>query len=166
MNTIKKLKEAKAKANEDLLQAILADTELSKLEKLQAIDESDVLPYESYLMGPLVKYEDVFKNQIDHKFGKHDFHIIDSWPFIDCDCYNRGQPVSFANELECMYENVSYDYESEELTDTQLEGKEIVIMTNRSRDSRDEFKITLGQLVDDVYDWCITNRKIGCHFDW
>jgi hypothetical protein len=167
MNSIEKLKEAKAKANEELLQAILADSKMSKLEKLQAIDECDILPYKSWLAHPLEeKYADVFKKQIDDKFGKQDFHIIDGWPTLDCDAINRSQKISLANELECAYENVSYEYRSEKLSDQELEAKEIVILTNRSRDSLDEYKITLSQLVDDVYDWCVTNRKIGFCFDW
>lgn len=167
MNKIEQLKAAKEKANAELLQAIIDDTTMPKLEKLQTIDDSDVLPYHGWIVRPLEeKYKDLFKAQIEEKHGVQPYLITDSWPFIDCDYYDRGSKVSFADLLESEYENAAYAAGDVEMTDEQLEKTEVTVMTNRSRDITDEYKISLGQLADDLYEWCIANGEIGCYFDW
>lgn len=167
MNKIEQLKIEKTRITKALLQAILDDPELSKMEKLKKIDEVESLPYHTYLIRPLEqKYTDIFKAQIEEKYGVQDFHIIDSWPLIDTEHFNRNERFSLASQLENTIENAAWDLVGDNPSEELIYKEEIVVLRNRSSRALAEYKITVGQLIDDVYEWVVSNRYIGFHFDW
>ena len=167
MSKIEQFKIEKARITEALLQAILDDPELSKLEKLMKIEETESLPFHIYLFRPLEKkYTNIFKAQIEEKNGVQNYHIIDSWPLIDVDHLDRGERVSLASQLENTIENAAWDLVGDNPSEELVYKEEVVVLRNRSIKAPDEYNITVGQLIDDVYEWVVSNRYIGFTFDW
>lgn len=167
MIKIEQLKIEKTRITEALLQAILDDPELSKMEKLMQIEETEALPFHTYLIRPLEqKYTDIFKSQIEEKYGVQDFHIIDSWPLIDAEHFNRSERVSLASQLDNTIEDAAWDLVEDNPSKELIYKEEIVVLRNRNSRALDEYKITVGQLIDDVYEWVVSNRYIGFTFDW
>lgn len=135
-----------------LVAAILEEESLSKLDRLSLIELYGLFTTSPFLVHPLRdKYQEQLK-EIAIREGATYF-ILDGWPLINCDHRNRGELVSFADELECEYENNNDDPDSE-----------ITVLKDRSTGA--EIKITLKQLEDDIYDWCISKGKYGFYFDW
>lgn len=164
---IEQLKLEKTRVSTALLQAILDDTEMSKLEKLTEIEATNSMPYEHYLVRPLEKkYTDIFKKQIEEKHGFQKYHTIDSWPLIDADHFNRSERVSLVSQLENTIEDAAWDLVGDNPSEELAYKEEIVVLKNRSGKAPAEYKITVGQLIDDVYEWVVSNRYIGFTFDW
>lgn len=164
---IEELIKERKRATEDLIAAIISDLRLTKLEKLELIDEHRLFPHDTWIGRPLQhKYTEAFEKQIEEKYGKQDYHVIDSWPVLDCEHMQRGADYSYADLLQSEYENADYALNKDDASDHELEQTLVTVMTNRARESHDEYKITLKQLVDDIYDHCIEYRVIGFNFDW
>lgn len=167
MTKIEQLKLEKTRITEALLQAILDDPELSKMEKLMQIEETEALPFHICLIRPLEqKYSDIFKSQIEERYGVQDYHIIDSWPLIDTEHFNRSEHVSLASQLENTIENAAWDLVGDNPSEELIYKEKIVVLKNKSSRALSEYKITIGQLIDDVYEWVVSNRYIGFTFDW
>lgn len=169
MNVIEQLKQQKASIQASLLQAILDDAEMSKLQKLFEIEDTGSMPYDTYLVRPLEKkYSDAFKKKIEEKHGAQRFFIIDSWPLtlIDCDVFHRRERVSLPYMLELLMSDTAYAMGEDNPSDDVIYKQEVVVMRNRCSEGLEEYKITVEQLIDDVYDWVVENNKIGFHFDW
>ena len=136
----KTIKEAKDK----LLDTILSDNELSKVEKLRLIDENDLFGSDPYMCNVFPEYYKEFSEELRRK-GL--MCIIDDW--FHKQEYQRHENVNLADVVEFIEE---YD---EDL---------ITIMTNRGSD--DILQISKYEFIDSIYDWCIKNKKIGFEIDW
>jgi len=137
----KTIKEAKDK----LLNAILNDTEISKIEKLGLINDNDLFKTDSWICDPFHdEYYEEYMNILKEKGVLNP--IIDSW--VHNQDYDRHQTVNLA-------EIVEYADEGSEL---------ITIYTNRK--TPDVLKISKYEFVDTIYDWCIKNKCIAFEIDW
>lgn len=139
------------KVKEELLQAIINEESMSKLERLYLIEQHKLFDYEGYIQRPLnEKYLPILTESVKGKGGKN--IIADSWPVIETDYRDRGDLILMTNELQ-------YALECEDENDGMIE----VIRDRRTKES---ISITYQQLESEIYDWCIKNKKIGFFFDW
>jgi len=150
----KTIKEAKDK----LLNAILTDTEISKVEKLCLISENDLFKTNSWICDP---FHDEYFKEYESQLAKKGVTnpCIDSWvhnrdPFSNNGTvlfrFLRHETVNLAEILEYMDED-----DNDEL---------ITIYTNRR--TSDTLKISKYEFVDTIYDWCIKNKCIAFEIDW
>lgn len=141
----KTIKEAKDK----LLNAILTDTEISKVEKLCLISENDLFKTNSWICDP---FHDEYFKEYESQLAKKGVTnpCIDSW--VHNRDLQRHETVNLAEILEYMDED---DDDNDEL---------ITIYTNRR--TSDTLKISKYEFVDTIYDWCIKNKCIAFEIDW
>lgn len=137
---------------DDLVSAVCEEESLSKIDRLILLEAYDLFTVSRHLTSPVRnKYEDQLKKiSIDNGAS---YFIVDAWPFINVDHYNRGQLISFSTQLEIEKENNNGDASAE-------------ITVLRDRSTGCEIKITLAQLESDVYDYCVSNKIYGSYFDW
>lgn len=153
-------REAMKKLKDEMLQNILSDNNLTKVEKLETLAENNVLPIGNWIQHPFYKYEKEFKEMIwanpafDKEYarferdGKKYNPIIDDY-FCFNDYWDRHQTIDLAQ--------VARDVDEDDI-------EEITVLTNRS--TKDKFKISKKQFIDDIYDFCISNNMIGFVMDW
>lgn len=134
-------------AKEKLLEEILNDMEISKVDKLGLISCNNLFRIDHYICNVFSEYYDEYAN-ILKKNGDNQPCIDDYFHFHD---YERHETI----DLSELAESINEDYEGDEL---------IIIMTNRTTD--DDFKISKYEFIDTVYDWCVKNKKIGFEIDW
>ena len=125
-----------------LLNAIINDNEISKVEKLRLIDDNNLFTIDSYICHV---FDDQYKQEYLNKIGQR--AIIDDW--FHMREYNRHETVNLADVVE----NIEDD-----------EDDMITIFTNRS--NRETFEISKYEFIDTAYDWCIKNKCIGFQIDW
>lgn len=143
----KTIKEAKDK----LLDAILTDTEISKVEKLLLISDNDLFKTESYICHPFdesyrQEYLDILKKKGENR------PIIDDW--FHQQEYQRHEVINLADIVENVNEDGYYGEEDNLIT----------IYTNRT--TKDKFKISKYEFIDTIYDWCVKNKCIAFELDW
>lgn len=137
----KTIKEAKDK----LLDAILTDTEISKVDKLCLISDNDLFKTDSCIRDPFYdEYYKEYESQLSKKGVRNP--CIDSW--VSNRDFQRHEIVNLADELEYMDEDDGL----------------ITIYTNRRTD--DTLKISKYEFIDAVYDWCIKHKCIAFEIDW
>jgi hypothetical protein len=162
---VKNYKDALKALKEEMLEEIINSDVMTKVEKLECISHNNLLPYCGYIQHPFYKYVDEFKQIIwsnpkfDEKYGAYMRNGRKYEPIIDdyfcCgDRWDRHQNVDMSQ--------VCGDIEDDDWYGDHEEG--ITVLTNRSTD--DVFKISKNQFIDDIYDWCIDNKKIGFNMDW
>lgn len=140
----KTIKEAKDK----LLNAILTDTEISKVDKLCLISDNDLFKTNSWICDPFRdEYYKEYEIQLAEKGVTNP--CIDDWSH-ERD-YQRHQTINLADILE-------------EIVDEGDEDELITIYTNRR--TNDTFKISKYEFIDTVYAWCIKNKCIAFDIDW
>lgn len=150
-----------AELKKDMLDEILSDEETSKVEKLEAISENELLPIYIYIQHPFSKYYDQFKEKIwsnpefDKKYGGFSRNGRKNDPIID-DIFHMGY---FERRETVDLSRIARDY-----SEDYVKNDEITILTNRS--TRDVFKITKEEFIDCIYDWCIEHKYIGFIMDW
>jgi hypothetical protein len=161
---IKELKARIKNLKEELINEVLNDNTISKLEKLRVISDENLFPYASYIVSPFhdTKYyreylEIVSQNPEYQKRYNHDrtgrsCHAEDYFHRRE---YDRHQTIDFADTLEWMDD----DYD-----DDESDKKGIVIFRNST--TKDVCSITSEQFIDCIYNWCVKNKKIGFIFDW
>lgn len=139
----KTIKEAKDK----LLNAILTDTEISKVEKLLLINDNDLFEINSWICDPFYsEYYKEYESQLAKKGVTSP--CIDDW--LRLFDYQRHEIVNLAKILEHM--------------DERKGDSLITIYTNRT--TTDKFQISKYEFIDTIYDWCIKNKCIGFEIDW
>jgi hypothetical protein len=136
----KTIKEAKDK----LLNAIINDNEISKIEKLQLISQNDLFKTDSYIRDPFEEYRDEYIEELKKKGVTNP--ITDN--YIDHMEYDRHRVIDMSELLEYLDD----------------EDDLITIYTNRRTD--DKFKISRYEFIDTIYDWCIKNKTIAFENDW
>jgi hypothetical protein len=139
-------------AKEDLLNTIINDPDLSKHEKLNAIQENNLYPVHSWVQHPFKKYEDQFKQQI----GEQSYYRFDE---LIHEYAARHQTIDIAAVIEGYIEEVEYTKEEDE------DFSEMVIILSE-RASGQEFKVPLTELIDHLYDWAIEHKCVEYTFDW
>lgn len=140
----KTIKDAKDK----LLNAILTDNEVSKVERLRLISDNDLFRTDSWICDPF--HDEYYQEYMDllKEKGASRNPIVDDWTHNNE--YQRHQTVNLAD----IVENIEEDDD----------GGLITIYTNRT--TPDVFQISKYEFVDAVYDWCIKNKCIAFEIDW
>jgi len=144
--------DAIAAAKSDLLDTIINVSDLAKHEKLKLIQENDLFTVRPWVQHPFAKYEDQFKQQI----GEQSFYIFDE-PMHEY--VGRHQIVDIASVIEGYIEEVEYAKEEDE------DFSEMVSILSE-RKSNQEFKVSLTELIDHLYEWVIENKCVEYKFDW
>lgn len=163
---IKNYKEALKAMKEEMLEEIINAEDMSKVEKLEAISENELLPIAGYIQNPFGKYYQQFKEKIwsstefDEKYGRFERNGRKYDPCIDdifhTDRWQRHETIDFSQ--------IARDYDDDDYWDDE-DGKDgITIMTNRN--TKDVLKIPKDELIDCLYEWVIENKKIGFILDW
>lgn len=135
-------------AKEKLLNAILNDNEISKVEKLQLISDNDLFGSQSWICDPFEdEYHSEYLEQLKSKGITNP--IVDD--YIQHQGYSRYETVYMVD----LVENIAYAKNEDDL---------ITIYTNRN--TNDKFKISRYEFIDAVYDWCVKNKIISFVVDW
>jgi hypothetical protein len=125
---------------------------LSKLETLEALERLDVVNYESW-RNPLGRaWQDIFKKQLEEKYPERQWFGIDT----RINCEDRYLDQSWLSELE----QLTWSIEEEDLTDETM----LTILTESY--TKEEFKLSYGELLDWIYNKAINEGKIGYNNDW
>lgn len=140
----KTIKEAKDK----LLNAILTDTEISKVEKLLLISDNDLFKTNSWICDP---FHDEYFKEYESQLAKKG--VTNPFSILLLHYLQRHETVNLAEILESMYED-----------DEDDNNGLITIYTNRR--TSDTLKISKYEFVDTIYDWCIKNKCIAFEIDW
>ena len=137
----KTIKEAKDK----LLNAIISDNEISKVEKLQLISDNELFKTQVYICDPFEEYRKEYLDILKNKGVSNP--IVDD--FNHQRDYSRHEIVNLAEIVEWVNDD---------------EDDLITIYTNRR--TNDVFKISRYEFIDTVYNWCIKNKTIAYEIDW
>ena len=142
---------------DDMLKEILADSELTKPEKLELISRNKLFKIASYIQHPFSKYNNEFIEIIRRNPAYTKKYPFGGSPsiddiFCDGDMYEKHQIIYLYDVIE----NYSNDYADDD--------SRITILTNRS--TNDKFKISKEEFVDCIYDWCVVNKTIAFEMDW
>lgn len=146
---------------EEALSDIIADTTMSKVEKLEFISQNNLMETESSWCDPFQdKYLDDYINKVietpefKEKWGK--YNLTNSRNYVTTDDYfvNRDYQRHEVIDLADLAIDVSESNPSDKIT----------IYTNRS--TKDSCQITPQEFVDTIYDWVIKNNTIAFELDW
>ena len=145
---------------EEIKQTII-DSDLSKVEKLKIFSEYDLMEEDRWLCHP---FEDLYgdeytahlieiaknSNNTHWQFWANQGHFI-----IDEEIYDgrqRHEIIDLGNYFEGYLEDEDGD-------------QMITVLTNRTITS-EVFKVPMSKVVDDLYNWCVTNNIIRYAIDW
>ena len=168
------LKEAKEKAVNEIL-----NSDLSKIEKLRAIEKNGLWGYSSFINHEFRDWEEEAKilekttAQYNFDNGLPDKHgditkyfyasgMTDSIFDPSKMYYEKYETVSYADALEQAFESYAEDFEDE--FEKEYNGEPIAIITTRNP-IVSIFK-TKEEIIDAVYNYCITNKILGFKNDW
>jgi succinate dehydrogenase flavin-adding protein (antitoxin of CptAB toxin-antitoxin module) len=145
----KEIQKTIQEAQDRLLNAIIDDPELSKVDKLSLISDNNLFKTLSWIQDVFKPYKEEYIDIVK----KNPLYTRSYDPIIDDYFqhreYSRHETVNLAEMVEYM------DEEDDEL---------ITIFTNRT--TKDVFKISKYEFIDTVYDWCIANKAIAFEIDW
>lgn len=140
----KELQETIKSAKDKLLNAIIDDAEISKLDKLKLIHQNDLFSVSSSIEEIFINYQKEFIKQLGSRHP-----IIDD--YFTMNEWQRHEIIYMDNVIEYM----DFDDDGDDL---------VTILKDRSTSKT--FKISVYEFIDTVYDWCISNKKIGFEMDW
>jgi hypothetical protein len=143
MTTLEKINQLK----EQLLQEIL-DSDLTKIEKLKQIDDSQLFGINCYIQHIFSEQEEKLENLVKEKTGQ-------KWAIVD-DFFHDGEYERYRTIN--LYEILKSYFEDKE------NFEKITIATNRS--TEDIIEVTYEEFEDIIYNWCISNKMIGFIMDW
>jgi hypothetical protein len=154
---IKTIKTKIKKLQDELLNIILNDSNLSKIQKLRAIKDSKLFDTRYSLQNIFVSYEKILINEILNKGGS-------SVCIDDCnnngDYYDRGSIICLVSDLESRLED--YLYQIDKNPDMHYK---INILTSRYVPP-ETYNLNIDNYIDHVYDWRIENKCVGYVLNW
>lgn len=158
-----KLKNQIAQLKLDRLEEIKNDSSLSKLQKLQAFRDEDLMKVRGYLSHPFRKYEELLKEQ--EKARGETVIIIDDIIGMNSDCYGRGQEISYAEIAEQILENADYENQTT-VTIAKARGEWDYSVSPPKRKTPASLEIPVEEAVDCLYNYAVENNESGFCFDW
>ncbi len=135
---------------EELIQSIISNDSLSKIEKLKLFDENNLFIIDGYIGRIFDKQKDAFKKFLKFTLNYNEIYTYD---YFDINEYSRHTAINLYHLL------LSY---IKEANDIDFNDKFIIIL--KSEDNN--FKISINEFIDIVYDFCIENKMIGFTYDW
>ena len=161
-NQIKALKD-------NLLQEIISDPTLSKVEKLVEISENKFWQPSWCIENPFEKYENDFRNKVastpefiakNGKYinGKGNPNSVHLDAFFEMREYDRHQRINLAHIAEDV-ENGDDDSEDE---DSEIKNKVVIYRSNDGN----KLEITREEFIDCIYEWCLEHKHVEFEFDW
>ena len=159
---IEKIKDQK----KELLQRIYDDEDLTKLEKLELINEAELLGYKSYIQHPFEKFKPFFIKQLEDA-GRRSNVIDEGWVGDYCE---RHRDINIPEEIiTCFIENICWDNGNKpgkSESDPDFMDNMVEIFSDRGVEPQMSYSLPLGEVIDVLYDWVKDNRYIGWKFDW
>ena len=162
MDSLNELEKLKKKAEED----ILSVGYLSKLEKLELLEEKDIWKHSPFINHVFPEWEEECK-QMEREAAIADGKVVGK-DYISTIVDDIFDPSTFRHE---KYEIVSYldemDYLEELLDETDGTDKEgyIRVVTCRGNYNSAVYK-TYDEVVEAICDYCLENKIIGYRNDW
>lgn len=140
-------------AKQELLEEILSDKSLSKVEKLEAISDNELWERGGNVEEPFAKYYPAFKVIVnDNPITRKNYPNGDKNPIMDDYIVHSGiDRHEFCNLAEMA--------KCEEKRTTP-----ITILTNRG--TKDIFQISAEEFVNTIYEWCMENQMVEFEIDW
>lgn len=156
---MKKLKKLK-KLKKEIVNEILNDTTLSKVEKLSKITQHDLWDYNSYITDIFHEWEQeciAEEERLaieDGKIKGTDYisTITDATLYED---YSKYEIVYYSD----LIERILLDY-----TEEEIDNKVLVAKCRGSYNAR--IYKTYEEVIDYIYDYSIKNKSIGFKMDW
>lgn len=146
---------------EEIVNEILADESLSKIEKLEKIEKNKLWGYATYIQDEFPEWTEEFKKElgvahpcIDSMFDPSHFK------------HEKYETVSYSDELKYLedhFEDYADDYDEDE-DEVMNTVATYPVLTNRTNDKK-VWK-TKEQIIDAVFKHCVKEKIVGYKNDW
>lgn len=155
------IKEQMEILREARINEIINDESIPKLDKLRLFGNEKLFDYASYTQEEFIEWERDAKEQYKNGGGSGSAMTDTIFAPSVNEQYEKYENVSYPEALEAFFENYEYELDDDKLAD--FDGKYTVV-TCRSSDIK--IQKTKQEIIDAVYNFCITNKIIGFKNDW